>query len=123
MFKIVFYEERGGFSEINDSLMELAKKSIKSKDARIQFNQITYCIELLKIYDSRLSEKIAKHIRGDLWELRPGDNRILYFYYIGDTYVLLHMFRKKTQKTPISEIEKAEREIADYKQRNGGKAQ
>ena len=31
------------------------------------------------------------------------------------------MFRKKTQKTPKAEIEKAERGCNDYKERNGGK--
>ncbi|MBQ5845853.1 MAG: type II toxin-antitoxin system RelE/ParE family toxin [Selenomonadaceae bacterium] len=29
-------------------------------------------------------------------------------------FVLLHHFRKKTQKTPMSELEKAKRERNDY---------
>ena len=37
-----------------------------------------------------------------------------------DTYVLLHQFRKKTQKTPKSEIEQAKRERDDYISRMGG---
>ena len=33
------------------------------------------------------------------------------------TFVLLHHFQKKTQKTPAAEIEKAKRELEDYKRR------
>ncbi len=102
-------------------MMQLASKAPKSKDARIQLNQITYCVELLRQQGTRLPEKITKHLQGEVWELRPGDNRVLYFYFERDTFVLLHMFRKKTQKTPKAEIEKAQREIADYKERKGKK--
>ena len=50
----------------------------------------------------------------DIWELRPGNNRVLYFYFKNDTFVLLHQFRKKTQKTPKREIERAKAERDDY---------
>ncbi|MGN0948008.1 MAG: type II toxin-antitoxin system RelE/ParE family toxin [Megasphaera sp.] len=36
----------------------------------------------------------------DIWELRPGNNRVFYFYYDESQYVLLHHFRKKSQETP-----------------------
>ena len=55
----------------------------------------------------------------DIWELRPGNNRVLFFYHKDDTYVLLHLFRKRTQKTPRSEIEKAKRERNDWLTREG----
>ena len=54
----------------------------------------------------------------ELWnfleELRPDNNRILYFFFQDDTFILLHQFHKKTQKTPRREIEKARFERADY---------
>jgi phage-related protein len=31
-------------------------------------------------------------------ELRPGFNRVLYFYFENNTFVLLHMFRKKHKR-------------------------
>ena len=52
-------------------------------------------------------------------ELRPGNNRVLFFYHKDDTYVLLHQFRKKTQKTPRREIDKAKIERDDWKSRKG----
>ena len=121
MYSIVFYEDRSGYSELYQELLELADKAISNKDARIQFNQINYCIELLKNQGTRLPVNITKHLQGEIWELRPGNNRILYFYFENNTFVLLHMFRKQTQKTPKSEIEKAIKECADFKSRRGGK--
>jgi phage-related protein len=53
----------------------------------------------------------------DVWELRPGNNRIFYFCSCDNTFILLHSFRKKTQKTPRREIEKALRERNDYLKR------
>ncbi|WP_406041744.1 type II toxin-antitoxin system RelE/ParE family toxin [Succinimonas sp.] len=41
------------------------------------------------------------------------------FYHKDDTYVLLHQFRKKTQKTPRCEIDKAKSERDDWKSRKG----
>ena len=48
-------------------------------------------------------------------------NRILYFYFENNSFILLHMFKKKTNKTPKSEINKAINESNDYKKRNRGK--
>ncbi|MDO4515073.1 MAG: type II toxin-antitoxin system RelE/ParE family toxin [Lachnospiraceae bacterium] len=49
-----------------------------------------------------------------MWELRPGNNRVFYFYHKDDTFVLLHHFRKKSQKTPRREIERAKLNRDDY---------
>ena len=63
---------------------------------------------------TRLGENITKHLEDDIWELRPGNNRVFYFFFENDTFVLLHHFRKKSQKTPRREIEKAKNERIDY---------
>ena len=117
MYKIFFYEDRKGYSELREQIKELARRSQNSKDSRIQLRQITYVIGLLEERGTRLPESITKYIGNDIWELRPGDNRILYFYSKNDLFVLLHMFRKKTQKTPRLEIERARRERLDFQAR------
>ena len=61
-----------------------------------------------------LPENITKHIEENIWELRPGNNRIFYFYYGNNSFILLHSFRKKTQKTPRRQINKAKAERDDY---------
>ena len=120
MFIVEFYETKDGKSELWDFLEELRKKSNTNKDARIQFNQIALYIELLQQNGTRLSSNITKYLEDDIWELRPGNNRVLYFYFKDNKFVLLHHFRKKTQKTPKREIEKAKNEIKDYLERNKG---
>lgn len=114
MYTIAFYETADGVSEIWNFLEELRLKSAKSKDARIQLKQISLYIQLLQENGTRLSENITKHLEENIWELRPGNNRVFYFYYKDDTFVLLHQFRKKTQKTPRRELEKAKSERDDW---------
>ena len=114
MYNIVFYSTADGTSELRDFLINLRKKSLTNKDARIQHKQIAQYIQLLEDHGTYLGEKITKHLEEDIWELRPGSNRVLFFYHKDDTYVLLHLFRKRTQKTPRNEIEKAKRERNDW---------
>ena len=114
MYKIEFYEKSDGTSDLWDFLEKLRQKAQTNKDARIQLKQIRLHIQLLQENGTRLPNSITKHLIEDIWELRPGNNRVLYFYHKEDTFVLLHHFRKKTQKTPMSELEKAKRERNDY---------
>ena len=116
-FEIVFYEDKNGKSDIYDFIENLRLKSLKSKDARIQYRQVSLYIELLANNGSILSSDIMKKLSGDIWELRPGHNRVLYFFYKDNKYVLLHHFIKKTQKTPKKEIDRAIKEMNDYIER------
>ncbi len=114
MFTVEFYTQRNGKSDIWDFLETLRVKSKTSKDARIQYKQIVLYIQLLQENGTRLSDQISKHLDEDIWELRPGNNRVLYFYHKDSTFVLLHHFRKKTQKTPRRELDRAKSERNDY---------
>ena len=62
----------------------------------------------------------SKHIDGEIWEIRPIKNRILFVAWDGKSFVLLHHFIKKTQKTPQREIEQAKRNLNDYRERSKG---
>ncbi|MFQ8599957.1 MAG: type II toxin-antitoxin system RelE/ParE family toxin [Oscillospiraceae bacterium] len=64
-----------------------------------------------------MGSSTVKHIDGDLWELRPLENRIFFFYWRNDTFVLLHHFVKKSQKTPEKEIQKARNNMKDFLER------
>ena len=114
MYKIEFYENRRGESDVWDFLEALRVKSETSKDARIQYNQILFYIDLLAKNGTNLPTNITKHLEENIWELRPGNNRVFYFYYDESRYVLLHHFRKKSQKTPKREIIRAKAERDDY---------
>jgi len=118
-YTVEFYEKSNGKSEIWDFLENLRLKAKTNKDARIQYRQVSLYIQLLQDNGTHLPENITKHIEENIWELRPGNNRVFYFYYENNTFVLLHTFRKKTQKTPRKEIAKAKSERDDYLAQKG----
>nr|HRJ40338.1 type II toxin-antitoxin system RelE/ParE family toxin [Caldilineaceae bacterium] len=68
---------------------------------------------LLREFGISVGMPHAKHIGGKLWELRPGANRFFYFAYIGRRFVILHAYRKQSQKTPPQELALAERRLAE----------
>ncbi|GAB6012494.1 type II toxin-antitoxin system RelE/ParE family toxin [Viscerimonas tarda] len=72
--------------------------------------KVQYALLLLKTQD-RLPVKFIKHIRDGLYELRIEYNKNIYrVFFIFDNdciVVLFNGFQKKTQKTPLNEIEKA----------------
>lgn len=117
MYEIEFYETEDGECPIWDFLEALRLKAPTNKDARIQHKQASLYIELLQQNGTHMNAEITKHLDDGIWELRPGNNRVFYFFYQNDTYVLLHQFRKKSQKTPKREIEKAKTERNDYLRR------
>ena len=85
---------------------------------RIKLNKINEYIFMLAESGTLLPANIAKHLDGEIWELRPIRDRILFAGVFGDSFVLLHSFVKKTQKTPKREIEQAKRELDDFIDRN-----
>ena len=116
MHEIIFYRDRKGNEPVLDYLYELSKSS--GKDNRIKLNKINDYIQALSVHGTQLSENYLKHLSGDIWELRPIRDRILFAGVVGEKYVLLHPFTKKTQKTPAREIEKAKRELSDFIERS-----
>ena len=86
--------------------------------------RIAWTINLLEEYGFQLGSPYVKHLRGKLWELRIRAGRkayrIIYFAYVGQQFVLLHGFLKKTRKTPRRELEIAERRMADFLTREEG---
>ena len=117
MYEIEFYETEDGKCPIWDFLEALRLKAPTNKDARIQHKRASLYIDLLQQNGTHMNAEITKHLDDGIWELRPGNNRVFYFFYQNDTYVLLHQFRKKSQKTPKREIEKAKAERNDYLRR------
>lgn len=69
-----------------------------------------YVLDMVKTQD-RISEKFVKHIKIGLYELRVEYNgniyRIFFCFDDGQIIILFNGFQKKTQKTPIKEIDKA----------------
>ena len=118
MYTVEFYEDKDGKSEIRDYLVQLSKDAKTDKNARINKNKIFAYIKAIEEYGTRIDQPIVKHIEDDLWELRPLSNRIFFFYWKDDKFVLVHHYIKKSQKAPKKEIEKAKRNVKDWLERN-----
>lgn len=119
MYEIIFYEDKNGKSEIQNYLERLSKK--KDKDSRIKFNKIISYIDLLSNKGIEIGEPYIKHINNNIWELRPVRDRILFTYWDNNKFILLSIFMKQTQKIPKSEIEKAIRNLENFKKRRNRK--
>ena len=115
MYDIIFYHSRNGESEIEQYLDELAKKAETSKTDRINRTKILSYLYALSQYGTQIGQPAVKHIEGNIWELRPLRNRIFFFYWKDNKFVLLHHFVKKSQKTPAKELEQARLKLKDLK--------
>lgn len=96
----------------------MSVKAQTSKTDRINRTKILSYIQALAQYGTRIGQPTVKHIEGSIWELRPLRNRIFFFYWKDNTFVLLHHFIKKTQKTPARELEQARLKLKDFLERS-----
>jgi len=119
MYRIEFYYDRNNNSEVINFLKKLYKNSKSNKHDRINHDKIATYMNLLKIHGTRIGEPVVKHIIDDIWELRPLNNRIFFFYWKDNTFIMLHHFIKSSGKTPPYEIKKAKSILNDYLERHG----
>jgi phage-related protein len=108
-FQVIFYEKENGEVPAEEFLDSLDRK-MNAK--------LTRCIAALQEYGNELSEPYSKHLDDGIFELRAqvgsDISRALYFFVVGKRIILSHGFIKKTQKTPVSEIERAKLYRKDY---------
>ena len=117
LFQILIYKDKNGKSEVEQYIIELKKKN--NKDSRIKFEKIISYIRNLEDDGLSIGEPYIKHLKRDIWELRPLRDRILFAGLCNNRFILLSVFMKQTRKTPKSEIERAQRLLQDYKKRSG----
>lgn len=116
MFDTFFYQDKNGNEPILEYIQELASKT--DKNSRIKLTKIQDHIKYLQRVGAQAREPYAKNLGDGIWELRPTKDRILYAAWDGESFILLHHFMKKTQKTPRREIDQAKRNLADYRERS-----
>jgi phage-related protein len=119
MYEVEFYRDKNDKSEIVEYLDSLKESGEANKNERVNRDKILAYIIALKEYGTRIGQPVVKHIDGSLWELRPLANRIFFFYWKNNKFVLLHHFAKKTQKTPTREIDRARAKMKDFIERYG----
>ena len=106
MKNIIFYKTENGKSPVEEFLDTLTSK---------QAQKVTWVLRVIRDLNQIPQEYFKKLVNTEIWEVRvkSGNNifRILGFKDGLNFVVLTNGFQKKTQKTPKSEIELAERSI------------
>ena len=99
-------------------IRELNNSALTNKDDRIRHKKIIEYLDVLSEYGVRAGMPYIKHIDGPIWELRPTNDRVFFFYWKNQTYLMLHHYIKKTEKAPPREIEQAKRNLKDHLERS-----
>ncbi len=110
--KVIYYFTRSGRKPVFEFIEEQGEK----EQAKIYRN-----ISMLREQGYMLHRPYAAKITEKIHELRVEavqDNfRILYYFNFGERVVLLHAFKKKTQKLNRVDIETAENRMKDFIER------
>jgi phage-related protein len=104
MWLILFYADHRGKSPVLEFMNGLSAKD------RAKANNV---LRLLEEFGTDLGMPHTRRIKGRLWELRPGDNRLFYCLQMESTFILLHGYRKRSRKAPEKEIATALRRMQE----------
>lgn len=106
-WKVIYFESLRGDMPVLDFLKKIDYKTM---------DKIQRAIDFLIEYGPNTPYPFSKHISLRVSELRSsGKNPIRILYgRIGETFILLNIFIKKTNKLPKKEYELAERRIRQY---------
>jgi phage-related protein len=111
-WKIDYYDTPLGRKPVQEFIESLAD---------IPRSRVHNTLELLAEFGPMLRMPHAKKVTGtSLWELRVLGEASLRFFYvakIGRSFLLLHGFTKRKQKTPRKEIKIALTRLKEYKSR------
>lgn len=111
-FEIIFYDKPDG--------VEPAKEFILSLDKKMRA-KLLLVADLLTHNGYELREPYSKPLGNGIFELRAkvgsDISRVLYFFVVGRRIILTNGFIKKTQKTPVAEIERAKKYRDEYMSR------
>jgi len=86
---------------------------ILSSFSQTERARIDRVVELFTDKGFLLSQIYLKKLSKTVWELRPGRVRLL-FGIIDDEAIIVNVFLKKTQRTPLKEVKLAERRLTEY---------
>ena len=105
LISIYYFVDERGNAPVSDFI-----KSLPLKERAKVF---AYIAELKK-QGNNLRRPIADYLEDGIYELRPRDNRIFYFFYLKSSAVLIHAIKKKTKAIPKNDLKlclKRKREI------------
>lgn len=81
--------------------------------SELERGRVSGYIDLFAENGFSMSGKYLKKLDSNLWELRPGNIRVL-FGKVETSIIIVNIFKKKTQKTPKKEINLAKNRLKEY---------
>ena len=116
-WNVAYYQKENGDIPVLEFMQSL--------EVKLRAKTVSH-IQLLEQCGPNLKEPYVKAIKGvkykGLWELRvkfaSNIARVLYFTVEHNTFIMLHGFQKKTNKTPPQELNRALKYKNDYQRRN-----
>ncbi|WP_054679424.1 type II toxin-antitoxin system RelE/ParE family toxin [Lacticaseibacillus sharpeae] len=120
MYRIDLYEDKDGYSDVDEYIQELTHSTNKQDIAILK--KIRYQLTMLESLGPALREPPVKELKGykyKLFELRPQPERIFFAFWDTDRYVLLSHYTKKQNKTDSKQIDRALKRLEDWLKRKG----
>jgi len=113
MVEVVLYADSRGDEPVFEYIAKLGRSRVAEAAS------IERYIDLLESKGERLQYPFASSIdkKERIFELRPGNHRVAYALHQGK-YVLLHAWRKQTQKLDERQAGTARRRLADWRRRH-----
>ena len=103
--RVVYYTDERGDNPVWDFMAALP-----ADEREKCFEYIAY----LEKMGEQVRRPVGDYLGDKLYELRPKQTRIIYFFMLKDHAVLVHAFRKKTNEIPAREMKLAEKRMDDF---------
>jgi len=94
---------KGIYYFVDKDCTKPVKEFIESLTTKEQAKVHAYITELKK-QGNNLRRPMADYLEDGIYELRPKNNRIFYFFYLRDRAVLVHAIKKHIKQIPASDL-------------------
>lgn len=108
--RVVYYVDARGRNPVLEAIQPLTLH---------EQQKIFAYISLLEERGETLRRPMADYLGNKLYELRPKAHRVLYFFLLKEYAVVVHLFRKRTDRVPEAEKQIALHRMRDFVQRYG----
>jgi len=98
-YRVEYYQDK-------HSKKALVQEYIDALNIGYQKKIFSYINKLIEEHGC-LKFPYAEHIENKIWQLRPDVYRVFYFIFTGKRIILLHIYRKKSNRTPRIETNRA----------------
>jgi phage-related protein len=92
---VYYFVDKDGAKPVKEFIHFLTQKE--------QAKVYAYITELKK-QGNNLRRPMADYLEDGIYELRPKDNRIFYFFYLRNRAILVHAIKKHVKKVPENDL-------------------